>query len=597
MAKKQNGFGNPKSLAFNKVNTTITRGKHKKAAGYYPSDRSFGSSVHRSVIEQYDIASDWVKWRKGFEYYNKAAWYELEEYNPITKEHTPQKIDSKLYQGTPYEVDVEFTGYRFATQNADSSNHYVMKRTPKSQPNIGNITSVQNDDLVYVTNKSYKEIWCQINTASDHRLLYQMLGERLTDGTTTATLKNVLTSSGRPGIYKGKSSIVDGTIITASVPLASVLSSPYIQERNGDVQALVGKIAYTPDFYVDKLISAVGTKTFVDDNEFFYVNVEDTNTGVDLQILDVTTELPPSLYDISSLTAIYQTSAADVAIKSNYKYQKDSYQRFFGKQYMTADVVESEVSRVNYSVLPYLINSVRIDGATLFIESTSFESEFKLHADIETGILVFADNSFTRQEVDLVNGEYFHTLGDPNEPLWQRLITDINPWMDEVFATTNGLQPAITYACSCPNFSSAQLRMPQSSQSDSERMNNRQERYPLPTALGPSTYDKQGQVGAAGYIQSWEREERRLGFKMCKHTIAAMFIDELKVQEPNTYPSYESRLKFEEKLEKEIEEVGNRFVDSYKRSGITTLEIIFALAQGLNLDDIEIAMVLLGSSY
>ena len=424
-----------------------------------------------------------------------------------------------------------------------------------------------------------------------------MLGERLTDGTTTATLKNVLTSSGRPGIYKGKSSIVDGTIITASVPLASVLSSPYIQERNGDVQALVGKIAYTPDFYVDKLISAVGTKTFVDDNEFFYVNVEDTNTGVDLQILDVTTELPPSLYDISSLTAIYQTSAADVAIKSNYKYQKDSYQRFFGKQYMTADVVESEVSRVNYSVLPYLINSVRIDGATLFIESTSFESEFKLHADIETGILVFADNSFTRQEVDLVNGEYFHTLGDPNEPLWQRLITDINPWMDEVFATTNGLQPAITYACSCPNFSSAQLRMPQSSQSDSERMNNRQERYPLPTALGPSTYDKQGQVGAAGYIQSWEREERRLGFKMCKHTIAAMFIDELKVQEPNTYPSYESRLKFEEKLEKEIEEVGNRFVDSYKRSGITTLEIIFALAQGLNLDDIEIAMVLLGSSY
>ena len=597
MPRKQNGFGKTKSLAFNKVNTTITRGKRKKAAGYYPSDRSFGSSVHRSVIEQYDIASDWVKWRKGFEYYNKAAWYELEEYNPITKEHTPQTIDSKLYQGTPYEVDVEFTGYRFATQNADSSNHYVMKRTPKSQPNIGNITSVQNDDLVHITNKAYKEIWCQINTASDHRLLYQMLGERLTDGTTTATLKNVLTSSGRPGIYKGKSSIDDGTIITASVPLASVLASTYIQERNGDVQALVGKIAYTPDFYVDKLISAVGTKTFVDDNEFFYVNVEDTNIGVDLQILDVTTELPPSLYDISSLTAIYQTSAADVAIKSNYKYQKDSYQRFFGKQYMTADVVESEVSRVNYSVLPYLINSVRIDGATLFIESTSFESEFKLHADIETGILVFADNSFTRQEVDLVNGEYFHTLGDPNEPLWQRLITDINPWMDEVFATTNGLQPAVTYACSCPNFSSAQLRMPQSSQSDNERMNNRQERYPLPTALGPSTYDKQGQVGAAGYIQSWEREERRLGFKMCKHTIAAMFIDELKVQEPNTYPSYESRLKFEEKLEKEIEEVGNRFVDSYKRSGITTLEIIFALAQGLNLDDIEIAMVLLGSTY
>ena len=76
-----------------------------------------------------------------------------------------------------------------------------------------------------------------------------------------------------------------------------------------------------------------------------------------------------------------------------------------------------------------------------------------------------------------------------------------------------------------------------------------------------------------------------------------MFIDQIKVEEPNTYPSYDTRIKFEEKLEKEIDEVGSRFVDSYKRSGITTLEIIFALAQGLNLDDVEIAMVVLGSSY
>ena len=76
-----------------------------------------------------------------------------------------------------------------------------------------------------------------------------------------------------------------------------------------------------------------------------------------------------------------------------------------------------------------------------------------------------------------------------------------------------------------------------------------------------------------------------------------MFIDQLKVVEPNTYPTYETRIQFEDKLEKEIEEVGNRFTDSYKRSGITTLEIVFALAQGLNLDDVEIAMVVLGSKY
>lgn len=597
MARKQNGFGNPKSLAFNKVNSTITRGKHKKASGYYPSDRSFGSSVHRTVIEQYDIASDWVKWRKGFEYYNKAAWYELEEYDSGTGTYVPQSISSKLYQGTPYEVDIDFTGYRFATQNADSSNHYVMKRTPSSTVALGSITSVRNDDLVYKDNKSFREIWCQINTGADFRLLYQMIGERLTDGTTTASLKNVLTSAGHPGIYRGKSLSTDGTIITATVPLAPLLASSFMQSVNGDVQALVGKIAYAPDFYIDKLITAVTSKTFEDDDEFFFVDVQDTNSGVEIQILDNNSELPPSLYDISTLTPLFQSNSADISVDSKYKFEKNKYQRLFGKQYLTADVVETEVDRVNYSVLPYLINSVRIDGSNLLIQSIAFESEFKLHADIQNGFLVFTDNSFTHIEDDYYGTEYYHPLGAPGDPVWKRLKTDIDPWMDEVFASGQGLQPAQTYACSCPNYSSAQLRMPQSNQSDGERKNNRQERYPLPTALGPSTYDKQGQVSAAGYIQSWEREERRLGFKMCKHTIAAMFIDQIKVEEPNTYPSYDTRIKFEEKLEKEIDEVGARFVDSYKRSGITTLEIIFALAQGLNLDDVEIAMVVLGSSY
>ena len=595
MPKKQNGFGDSKSLAFNKINSTVTRGKHKKASGYYPSDRSFGSSVHRSVLDQYNLDSDWVKWRKGFEYYNKAAWYELEEYDEINGTYSQQKIDSKLYQGTAYEVDVEFTGYRFATSNADSSNHYVMKRTPKSEPLIGTITAVRNDSFTYKENKALREIWCQINTGNDYKLLYQMIGERITDTVTTATLKRVLTSSGRPGIYKGKST--EGTVITSRVPLASVLASTYIQEKNGDVQSLVGKICYIPDFYVEKALSSVNTANFKDQEEFFTTEIEDTNTSVGLQILDVTTDLPPSLYDISTLTPIYQTTTADVTLESTYSFKKSDHQRFFGKQYLTAELAESETTDVTYSILPFVINSVRIDGTHLLIQSVSFKSEFKLFANIENGFLIFTDNSFTNEVDDYYNGQYYHQLGDPNDPIWKRIETDTDPWMDEVFTTSNNLRPAVTYACSCPNFASAQLRMPQSSQTPDERQTNRQERYPLPSALSPSTYDKQGQIGAAGFLQSWEREERKLGFKMCKHTIAAMFIDKLKVVEPNAYPTVDSRLKFEEKLSKEIDEVEARFVDSYKRSGITTLELVFALGQGLNLDDIEIAMVILGSSY
>ena len=92
--------------------------------------------MHRSVIEKYNLDSDWIKWRRGFEYYNKGAWYRLKDYDPVTQTYTDSQIESKLYQGTEYEVDVVFDGYKFATKNADSNNHYVMKRTTASMPDI-----------------------------------------------------------------------------------------------------------------------------------------------------------------------------------------------------------------------------------------------------------------------------------------------------------------------------------------------------------------------------------------------------------------------------------------------------------------------------
>ena len=36
---------------------------------------------------------------------------------------------------------------------------------------------------------------------------------------------------------------------------------------------------------------------------------------------------------------------------------------------------------------------------------------------------------------------------------------------------------------------------------------------------------------------------------------------------------------------------------SYERSGITTLEIIFAMAEALNMDDAELAYVILNSKF
>ena len=105
MPRKQNGFGNQKSFGFKKTEG-FKKPQKRGAYGYYPSDRQYGSSVTRTIIEKYNLDSDWVRWRKGYEYYNRAAWYRLEQQNPITLEYEEAQIKSKLYQGTEYEVDV-----------------------------------------------------------------------------------------------------------------------------------------------------------------------------------------------------------------------------------------------------------------------------------------------------------------------------------------------------------------------------------------------------------------------------------------------------------------------------------------------------------
>ena len=80
---------------------------------------------------------------------------------------------------------------------------------------------------------------------------------------------------------------------------------------------------------------------------------------------------------------------------------------------------------------------------------------------------------------------------------------------------------------------------------------------------------------------------------MCKHTVAAMFFEGLRVIEPNTVPTAEARAQFEDKLQIQTVSDIETFKLSFVRSGISLKEIIFALADGLNLDNVETAYVIL----
>ena len=595
MARKQNGFGNPKSLGF-KGAGRVDRGKGVGAPGSYPSNRGYGSSVTRTVIEKYNLDSDWVKWRKGYEYYNRAAWYRLEQQDPITLEYEEAKINSKLYQGTEYEVDVVFDGYKFATKNADSNNHYVMKRTTPGTVDLGTVTGVYNDVYKYPEFKANKEIRVVGNPGADSRLLLQMIGERITDGKTEATLKFLLNSNDHPAVYVGKT----------RDQLTEVLVDVYTDaiEELAEVdnyEDLVGKIVYIKNFYVEKPIDQFDEFEFVDDAYEFTVNSKDTVNGVDIEVLDPGADpLPPSLYDITKLPKILSATNSAYIIRGSHVFNKDNYQKYFGKQYLTGDVVKDEVQTASYAVMPMKIIGVETfpENSALVFKCEPFVSELKMYSTPPgTNTLIFTDYSFTKLSLDMYDGVYYHKPGKLGDKVWQLLDTDVDPWMDEVFTAGVPLRPATVYTCSCPNHSHAILSAPQALQNEDTRKINRQRRYPLPTVQGSPDYQNLGRNKAAGKIESWETLEHKLGFKMCKHSIAAMFIEKIKVKEPNKYPTIEAREDFEAKLNKDIAEVGDEFAESYRRGGITTLEVIFALAQGLNLDDVETAYVILNSNF
>ena len=589
MPRKQNGWGaSGKNQGFKGINNRTDVGKKRGAAGLYPSDRSFGSVVQRTVIEQFNIDSDWSRWRKGLEFYYQMAWYRLKQFDtdpssPTFDEYVDVSYDALLYQGTNQQYNVNFEGYKFATQNSDTNAHYVLKRTPINPPSLGTVTAVQADNRVYTTNFQNKEIWVQLSQTANTPLLTSMGGDRVTDGVTEATVKRVLTADAHPAVYKGNSL---ETKVFVQVPVAELNANPFVQANNNQIFSLVGKIGYLPSLYTRR---AIGSEAFVDKGSEFCVVVDSTEAPQAFQILDQN-ELPTTLYDINNLTPLFSTTNAEPKVTSTFNFNKAEYQPLFGSQYLTADVVKAEATEMSFAILPFEIRSVIDQGdGTALIEAEVFPNELNVYADATNGFMVFTDFSFTKLVRDEYDGSYYH-LQAPTDDDWMRIETDVDPWMDEIFTSGNPLIPATLYTCSCPSYSSAQLAMPEATQDAGERANNRQRRYPLPTAKGKAATagDK-----TAGKMQSWENERRRTSFKQCKHTIAAKFIERIKTQEPKSYPSSEAREAFEEKLKGEIQTVGAEFSQSYRRGEIGIDELIFAMAQGLNLDEIELAYALL----
>ena len=389
----------------------------------------------------------------------------------------------------------------------------------------------------------------------------------------------------------------EGSTVSVTVPLDEIRATEFVQQNNGNLQALVGEAVYMPDFYIERPLTLFDV--FTDAPKFFGVQVAEFVGGTRLEILDNTATLPPTLGDIAQLKPIYSTTQSAGSLNGSFVFKKDSYQRFWGQQYLTADLVRQQVDRVSYAIQPWLINSILVDEETNTLSMTSepFQASIRLltpRASERT--VVLSDNSFTQEYPDYTDGEYNHALGVPGDKEWRKLNTDVDPWQDEVFTSGQPLVFADLYTCSCPDYLHSIIRSPEV-YDEKERKLNRQTRAPMPTAKGVNDFDQAGIARAAGIAQTWSTMPYRKSFKFCKHTIAAMFINKLRVQEPNTFPSVEARKAFEEKIVADINEVAEEFNAQLKRSEITSVEIIYALAEALNLDDVELGYVLLTSKF
>ena len=584
MPRKKNGYGNFTVNSVKGVNSRVDKGKNSSALGSYPSVRSFGSTLTRSAIEQYNYESSWSKWRRGLEYYYQGAYLYYDQTNAV------------LYQGTDFELNVTFKGNRFATKNSDSRTHYAIHRLIDEVRQLGFISERYNDEYAYPDYKRNKEIWVKI-TASDSisdQILVRSVGERITDGETSANISWVLTSKQKPAVYLGKG-LPEGITVKTSVPLAEIMATDFIKNNNDDIQSLVGEAVYMPDFYRNRPISLFDN--FIDSEQYFAVELTEFIGGATLQILDTSSGLPPTLGEINEFEQIFSTNDCTGNLQGSFIYEKDRYQRFFGKQYLTADLVREQVSSLAYGILPWTIQSVRVDGNQLVIESVPFQTSLQLFTpQEEERYIIFNENGFTKQALDVDDdGNYNHAPPAPGEKLWQKIDLSVDPWMDEIFTNQSALRFAALYTCSCPAYLHAVLRNPEATTDGTAT--NRQYRLPLPTAKGASTYDAGGILKTAGITQSWATSEYKKSFKVCKHTIASMFIDKIRVMEPNTFPTADARETFEKKLEEDMAEVTAKFNAQLKRSEMTQIEIIFALAEALNLDDIETGYVLLTANF
>ena len=60
-----------------------------------------------------------------------------------------------------------------------------------------------------------------------------MVGDRITDGETSATIDDILNKDNLPGLMIGKTLPSDKAVVIVRLPLDDVVNTPWMQDRGG----------------------------------------------------------------------------------------------------------------------------------------------------------------------------------------------------------------------------------------------------------------------------------------------------------------------------------------------------------------------------
>ena len=606
MPRKQNGFGPAKSFSVDSVNSDFNKGRKIQGSGQYPSDRRFGSTVTRSVIQQWNVDSTWAQWRKGYEYARQNAWVNLDVL-----------FFAYLFSGTTSRLRANFRCKRFPSLSNDTATRYVVKREiagSTEDPRYGTVTAVLNDPNRYRTNFQNEEIWLNVSPETDPavgNVIKRLTHERITnkrhgtDYSTTktfeATVKTILKNNGRPLVYKCVSK-GENTAFKIKIPRADVLGTEYVNEYG--LTGLVGQVIRITNMPITMPKTGV---TLVDKPDVVEVQTNMQLTNQQFWIANVTEQSPFEVFIDTSPLLILSGSNAEFEMNQTFFINKSEYQHYFDFL-LTASTIDDETEEMSSVYPPLYIADISDDGTDIIFKIIPVEAQLNLYGVDSSPYIVLSDFSFTSWQVQ------------DNRQTWND--TSVFPWQDQTWLVGDGIYMADSYACNCQSYSKSTVTSPESQYrkyTAATALNkNRQLKYPLPSAL--SNKDIEGLSNAeSGVIVNWATRRNRLEYKTCKHTVAGIFAEEdveitfgdgggavpgtggvtagknkrYEVLEPNTFPAGG----LVEEIENDIVQTtkGVNFSESGPRAEISQTDFAFSTLQLLNLMDTEVGSILGGN--